>query len=159
MLEGLALEAALTAQGLLLGEGDERTLKALCDAGRLEGGLSVSCRALPEEVIGALVTAMGGALASLRVLDVRTQKPLGLEVQWKDVHEWWDVDGVPELVEALDELALEEPSARVLVDLGEHEGAWQLWCVPRARLAGLFTARLLDAARNRDLLLEVLEAG
>jgi hypothetical protein len=144
--------ATLRRLQLVSGGGPLRGLVRACHAGRLRGGLSVSLQATPDEVVGPLCHALGGAARTLKVLDVRGRRPLELEVQWGEVHERWEVEDVAGLCHNLNDLFRARPEVAVAVVLGEWEDMLQVWCVPRSSLPALLAARLLDEARNLESL-------
>ncbi len=113
------------------------TLRRACHESRLVGGLSLSLRVLPDEVVGALTYAMGGAARKLRVLDVREGPPMSMEVEWGATHETWDVDDVPTLINNLNSLFEAERDVNTLIVLGEWEDMLQVWAVPKARAHAL----------------------
>jgi hypothetical protein len=143
-----SLLETLRARQLVTGTRPVRSLVRACHAGRLAGGLSVSLRATPDEVVGPLCHAVGGAARALKVLDVRGARPLELEVQWGEVHERWEVEDVAGLCHNLNDLFRAEPSTRAIAVLGEWEDMLQLWCVPRLDLPALLEGRVLEEARN-----------
>lgn len=144
--------------GLVKGRGAlPRSLLAACNAGRLDGGLSISLRATPDEALGPLLHAMGGAARRLKLLDVRTTTPPVLEVAFDVLHEKWEVDGVEGLIHNLNDLLRDEADARLLVVLGEWEDMLQAWALARAPLKALLDARVLDDARNVTVLRRLLE--
>jgi hypothetical protein len=144
--------------GLVKGRGAlPRGLLAACHSGRLEGGLSISLRATPDEVLGALVYAMGGAAKRLKLLDVRATTPPVLEVAFGELHEKWEVEGVEGLIHNLDDLLRDEADARLLVVLGEWEDMLQVWALGREPLRRLLEGRELDDARNAATLRRLLE--
>jgi hypothetical protein len=143
--------------GLLTGTGRERGLVRLCHARRLAGGLSVSLGATPDEVLGPLTHAIGGAALTLRVSDVRTGPPMVIHIEWGELKEKWEVRDVAALVHNLNDLFKSEPDARLVVVLGEWEDMLQLWPVERGALAKLLEARLLDDAFNVAALRRALE--
>ncbi|MCC6337978.1 MAG: transposase, partial [Myxococcales bacterium] len=141
------LATTLKALGLLKGRGAAKSLVRLCHAERLVGGLSVSLRATPDEVIGALAHALGGAATKLKLLDVRTTTPPVLEVQWREVHEQWEVDGLDALVHNLNDLFRDEPDVKVAVVLAEsrlrklEDGRYEY--SPKKGVAFILTAEAL----------------
>jgi hypothetical protein len=151
------LEATLRELKLLKGSRPVQSLPRACHAGRLAGGLSVSLGATPDEVVGPLCQAVGGAARALKVLDVRGRGPLELEVQWGEVHEKWEVEDVAGLCHNLNDLFRQEPSTAAIAVLGEWEDMLQLWCVPRAVLPRLVRARVLEEARNAGTLQRLVE--
>ncbi|HYO73928.1 MAG TPA: hypothetical protein VEU33_48455, partial [Archangium sp.] len=54
------------------------SLLRLCDAGLLEGGLTVAFGVRPDELVGPLTMAMGGAAKRFKVVDVRERPRLEL---------------------------------------------------------------------------------
>ncbi len=149
----------LRALGLVSGKGalPKRLLEA-CHEERLVGGMSISLRALPDEVVGPLTHAMGGAATRLKVLDVRTTHPMVMEIQWLDVKEKWEIESVESLIHALGDLFLDEPEVKALVVLGEWEDMLQLWALRTDVLEVLLSTNLLDEARNVATLRERYEA-
>jgi hypothetical protein len=137
----------LTAPALLARRRPLPGLASACHEGRLEGGLSISLRALPDEVVGGLCWALGPAARELKVTDVRTGPPMVLVIEWRGLREQWEVEDVQGLVQNLNDL-LRGTDARVAVVLGEREDMLQVWCVPRLHLGRLLDARLLDEAAN-----------
>ncbi len=152
----VSLAQRLRPLGLVTGRGREATLLRLCHAGRLVGGLSVSLRATPDELIGPLCHALGGAALRLRVLDVRTARPLVVEVQSGELAEKWELVSLEALVHNLNDLFRDDAGVKAVAVLGEWEDMLQLWCVEKAALRKLLDARLLEA-RNDVELVRLLE--
>jgi hypothetical protein len=129
----VSLLGRLKELGLLKGRGEQRTLLALCHAGRLVGGLSISLRATPDEVVGPLSHAMGGVAMKLKVLDVRGTRPMELQVEFPSTNgprvERWELDDVRGLVHNLNDLYRDEPTVKQVRVLGEWEDMLQLWCL------------------------------
>ncbi len=149
---------AVRELGLVKGRGAlPRTLLAACHGGRLDGALSISLRATPDEVMGALLHAQGGAARRVRLLDVRTTTPPVLEVGFDALHEKWEVEGVEGLIHNLNDLLRGEADARLLVVLGEWQDMLQVWALERAALRQLLDRRVLDDARNASTLRRLLE--
>lgn len=135
----------LRALGLLNDDGPLPTrLTEACFEERLLGGLSLSRRATPDEAFGPLTRVMGGAAASLRLADVRTD-PCVLELTRGDS---WQVDDVPALLERLNDAFFDVDGVKVLVLLGEWEGMLQVWALTPEVLEVLLSTRLLDGAPN-----------
>lgn len=151
------LSTTLKSLGLLTGRGVAKSLVRLCHAGRLVGGLSVSLQATPDELLGPLLHALGGAAAKLKLLDVRTTTPPVLEVQWREVHEKWECDGLEALVHNLNDLFRAEPDVKLVAVLGDWEDMLQLWCVTKEHARVLLDRRVLDDARNAPTLRRLLE--
>jgi hypothetical protein len=124
------------------------SLLALCHAGRLHGGLSIAISATPDEVLGGLTAAMGGAAKSLRLEDVRGTGPFELHVRTREGLEKWEVAGLEGLVHNLDDLFRTDSSVRACAVLGEWEDMLQLWCLDRLRLLALLQERWFEP-RNR----------
>lgn len=135
----MALRKQLQALKLLTGRGTQGSLLGLCHAGRLVGGLSVSLRATPDEVLGALTHAMGGVASKLKITDVRSGPPMQLEVEFPTAEgkkvERWEVEDTRNLVHNLNDLYRDEPTVKQARVLGEWEDMLQLWCV-EGRLVG-----------------------
>lgn len=148
----------IRALGLVQGRGalPKRLLQA-CHDGRLVGGLSISLGATPDEVLGPLTHAMGGAATRLKVHDVRTTRPLVMEVEWGALREKWELEDVEGLVHNLNDLFSAEAGVKRVVVLGEWEDMLQLWALDRAALQRLLDGRLLDDARNAAALRRALE--
>ena len=131
---GAALRARLKELGFLKAGARQKTLLALCHAGNLHGGLSISLSATPDEVLGGLCAAMGGAAAKLRLEDVRGKGSFELHVRVGEVLERWEVEGVEGLVHNLNDLFRSDQTVRAVAVLGEWEDMLQLWCLDRLRL-------------------------
>jgi hypothetical protein len=145
----------LVALGLVRGdEALPRTLAQACHKERLVGGLSLSLRATPDEVIGWLAHAMGGRARKLKVLDVRGAT---LEVECGELHEHWRVDSLEALIDRLNETFCDDDGLKLLVVLGEHEDMLQAWALSPEVLEVLLETTLLDEARNRRTLRELLD--
>ncbi len=142
---------------LITGRGKHADLLRLCHAGRLVGGLSMSLRATPDEVVGPLTHAMGGAAKQFRVLDVRSGPPLELEMQAGALHEKWEVRDVPGLVHNLNDLYRDDPGVKAIALLGEWEDMLHAWCVEKAVLPTLLRRRVLDAVVNADTLWALID--
>lgn len=118
--------------GLIIGDEPLPTpLRRACHDGRLLGGLSLSLRAWPDEVISPLTHAVG--VQKFRVLDVRTTSPMVLEIEWGAVHEKWEVEDLTALIDNLNSLFDEAPALKELLVLGEWEDMLQVWAVPKVR--------------------------
>lgn len=146
----------LAALGLIRGEGELPTrLLEACHDERLVGGLSLSLRATPDEVVGPLTHAMGGAATKVRVLDVRSGPPMALELGFGGgVTETWTVEDVDALIEQLGDFFRDDDAVKPLVVLGEWEGMLQVWALRADLLEVLLSTQLLDGARNLEALRE-----
>ena len=125
-------------------------LRVLCDAGALDGGLSVALDVRPDEAFGALCSAVGGQASKLKVLDVREQ-PAALLVRFDQTEESWDVPTLAALVHNLNDLLRSDPEARAIAVLGEWNDALQLWCLPKKVLADSWGAPYFDPLNADDL--------
>lgn len=139
-------------EGLVSGGGPLGHLARACHDGRLVGGLSVARAATPDELVGHLTGALGGAARGLKVLDVRVGDPMTMEVRWGERHETWEVADLEALVEAANELFARDATVAAAAVLGEWEDMLQLWCVPKARLVRLLQGGVLTGALNRHTL-------
>ncbi|MEW6431266.1 MAG: hypothetical protein AB1730_07125 [Myxococcota bacterium] len=151
------LSTTLKSLGLLTGRGAAKNLLRLCHAGRLVGALSVSLRATPDELLGPLLHAMGGAATKLKLHDVRTTTPPVLDIEWREVREKWECDGLEALVHNLNDLFRDEPDVKLVAVLGEWDDMLQLWCVTKEHARVLLDHRVLDDARNAPTLRRLLE--
>ncbi len=129
----------------------EVSLLRLCEAGLLVGGLSVALGVRPDELVGPLTLAMGGAARRLRVLDVRERPVLQLEVLAGDAAEKWEVEDLYALVHNLNDLYRDATDVARVAVLGEWEDALQLWCVPRASLPRLLKEAFFQPQNRRAL--------
>ncbi|MFP2912442.1 hypothetical protein ACLESD_46970 [Pyxidicoccus sp. 3LFB2] len=143
LIEVLAQERLLkdrdaAAEVVRQGEPPHVSLLRLCDAGLLEGGLSVAYGVRPDELVGSLTNVMGGAARRFKVVDVRERPVLELHVLAGDVSERWEVEDLSALVHNLNSLYRDAPDVRAVAELGEWEDALQLWCVDKRTLPRLF---------------------
>jgi hypothetical protein len=127
------------------------SLMRLCDAGLLEGGLSVALGVRPDELVGPLTLAMGGAARRFKLVDVRERPVLELHVLAGDVSERWEVEDLWALVHNLNDLYREAQDVRAIAVLGEWNDALQLLCVEKRLVAKLLREPFF-APRNRDAL-------
>jgi len=153
---GLLRPGAPTADKRLKRARPERALLLLCDAGALDGGLSVALDVRPDELIGPLCAAAGGSARSLKVLDVRDLPELELRIAYGDLSEGWAVPDARALVHNLNDLLGADPAARAIAVLGEWQDSLQLWCVPKEKLGALFRESFFEPA-NRDELRLLIE--
>jgi hypothetical protein len=127
------------------------SLMRLCDAGLLEGGLSVALGVRPDELVGPLTLAMGGAARRFKLVDVRERPVLELHVLAGDVSERWEVEDLWALVHNLNDLYREAQDVRAIAVLGEWNDALQLLCVEKRSVPKLLREPFF-APRNRDAL-------
>jgi hypothetical protein len=146
------LRARLKDLGFLKAGAKEKTLLALCHAGRLHGGLSVSLAATPDEVLGGLCTAMGGAATALRLEDVRGRGPFELHVRTREGLERWQVEDTAGLIHNLNDFFRSDTNVRACAVLGEWEDMLQLLVVDRFRLLMLHSEPWFEAQNRADLI-------
>ena len=140
----------LVAAGTHFPSGVE-ALPALCDAGVLEGGLSVALDLRPDELIGPLCERIGGTAQALRVLDVREDPEVALVVNAGRGEEAWAVRDARDLVERCNDEFGDDPQALAVAVLGEWEDMLQLWFVPKRALSSLLRTPFFQA-ENRSRL-------
>lgn len=162
-----ALEDTLERLGLLQDSGEDgrahpeadapgstrEALVALCDQGRLRGGLSFAREVSPDEAFGPLVTAMGGAARRLKLLDVLEREGTTLLVAEDGESEAWAVPSLPALLARLDARFRDAAGvSRVLVLGATDRGDLQIWLVSSAHAEALLRLPGLDAEtlRPRD---------
>ena len=126
-------------------------LLRLCDAGLLEGGLAVAWGVRPDELVGPLTHALGGAARRFKVVDVRERPVLELHILAGTVSERWEVEDVAALVHNLNDVYRAEVDVRAIAVLGEWNDALQLLCVDKRALPRLLREGVL-APRNREAL-------
>jgi hypothetical protein len=151
----MSIKAELQRLGLLA-EGahfpsDQQALVALCDAGVLDGGLTVALDLKPDELIGPLCERIGGSARALKVLDVRDDPEIALIVDAGNGEEGWEVRDSRDLVERCNEEFLEDAEARAVAVLGEWEDSLQLWCIPKRALPSLLRAPFFQAENRARL--------
>lgn len=155
----MTIKAELERMGLLA-EGahfpsGQQALAALCDAGVLEGGLTIALDLKPDELIGPLCERIGGKARTLKVLDARDDPEPELLVDAGDGEEAWPIRDPRDLVDRCNEAFQSDPEARPVAVLGEWEDMLQLWCVPRGALPSLLRAPFFQA-ENRSRLSALL---
>jgi len=151
----MSLKADLERLGLLA-EGahvpaELHSLVALCDAGLLEGGLTVALDLKPDELIGPLCERIGGGARALKVLDVREDPEAALILDAGQGEESWEVREPRDLVERCNEEFQDDPEARAVAVLGEWEDSLQLWCIPKSTLQSLLRAPFFQAENRARL--------
>ncbi|HYO73556.1 MAG TPA: hypothetical protein VEU33_46570, partial [Archangium sp.] len=127
------------------------SLLRLCDAGLLEGGLTVAFGVRPDELVGPLTLAMGGAARRFKLVDVRERPVLELHILAGEVSERWEVEDLWALVHNLNDLYRDTQDVRAIAVLGEWNDALQLLCVDKRALPRLLRERFF-APQNRDAL-------
>jgi hypothetical protein len=151
----MSLKADLTRLGLLANGAhippEAHSLTALCDAGVLEGGLSIALDLRPDELIGPLCEGIGGTARALKVLDVRDDPEVALIVDAGGGEESWEVRDPRDLVERCNDEFRDDAEARVVAVLGEWEDSLQLWCIPKRALSSLLRAPFFEAENRARL--------
>jgi len=150
----MSLKADLQHLGLLADGAHvppEQQLLALCDAGALDGGLSIALDLRPDELIGPLCERIGGSALQLKVLDVREDPEVALIVDAGNGEEGWEVREPRDLVERCNEEFRDDVEARVVAVLGEWEDSLQLWCIPKRALSSLLRAPFFQAENRARL--------
>jgi len=151
----MRLKADLEALGLLAAGAhippEAHALTALCDAGVLEGGLSIALDLKPDELIGPLCERIGGTARVLKVLDVRDDGESALIVDAGRGEESWDVRDARDLVERCNEEFRDDAEAGAVAVLGEWEDSLQLWCIPKRALSSLLRAPFFQAENRARL--------
>ena len=93
----------------------EQQLLALCDAGALEGGLTIALDLRPDELIGPLCERIGGSAQLLKVLDVREDPEVALIIEAGKGEESWEVREPRDLVERCNEEFRDDDEARAVL--------------------------------------------
>jgi hypothetical protein len=135
--ERLLKDPEAATEVLVPGEPPEVSLLRLCDAGLLHGGLSVALGVRPDELVGPLTQAMGGAARGFKLVDVRERKTLELHVLVGDSTERWEVEDLSALVHNLNDLYRDAADVRAVAILGEWADALQLLCTDKRSLPRL----------------------
>ncbi|RKG95850.1 hypothetical protein D7V97_36575 [Corallococcus sp. CA053C] len=149
--ERLLKDPAAAAGLVPAGEPPHVSLLRLCEAGVLAGGLTVGYGVRPDELVGPLTAAMGGAARRLKIVDVRERPVLELHVAAGDVTEKWEVEDVPALVHNLNDLYRDAADVRAVAVLGEWEDSLQLLCVERRALGRLLRQPFFAPVNARAL--------
>jgi len=138
---------------------EAHALTALCDAGVLEGGLSIALDLRPDELIGPLCEGIGGRARLLKVLDVRDDPEVALIVDAGRGEESWDVRDPRDLVERCNEEFRDDAEASAVAVLGEWEDSLQRWCIPKRALSSLLRAPFFEAENRARLSAQVPAAN
>lgn len=149
--EHLLKERTAAAEVVVAGEPPHVSLLRLCDAGALVGGLAVGYGVRPDELVGPLTAAMGGAARRFKVVDVRERPVLELHILAGDITERWEVEDIPALVHNLNDLYREAADTRAVALLGEWNDALQLLCVDKRALPRLLRQSYFAPVNQRDL--------
>jgi hypothetical protein len=149
--ERLLKDRAATTEVFVPGEPPEVSLLRLCDAGLLHGGLSVALGVRPDELVGPLTQAMGGAARGFKLEDVRERPTLELHVVVGDRTERWEVEDLSALVHNMNDLYRDAPDVRAVAVLGEWADALQLLCVEKHSLPRLLRQPFFAPMNMRDL--------
>ena len=149
--ERLLKDNAAAAEVLVPGEPPHVALLRLCDAGLLHGGLSVALGVRPDELVGPLTLAMGGAARGFKVVDVRERPTLELHVLVGERTERWEVEDLAALVHNLNDLYRESQQVRAIAVLGEWADALQLVCVEKRALPRLLRQAFFAPVNHAQL--------
>lgn len=149
--ERLLKDRAAAAEVLGEGEPPHVSLLRLCDAGLLEGGLTVAYGVRADELVGPLTAAMGGAARRFKLVDVRERPVLELHVLAGDVSERWEVEDLAALVHNLNDLYRDAPDVRAVAVLGEWNDALQLLSVDKRALPRLLRQSFFAPVNQRQL--------
>ncbi|RKH37004.1 hypothetical protein [Corallococcus sicarius] len=149
--ERLLKDPAAAAGLVPPGEPPHVSLLRLCEAGVLAGGLTVGYGVRPDELLGPLTAAMGGAARRLKIVDVRERPVLELHVAAGELTEKWEVEDVPALVHNLNDLYRDAADVRAVAVLGEWEDSLQLLCVERRALGRLLRQPFFAPVNARAL--------
>ncbi len=127
--------SALIAEAQRLGVAsldiDRPHLARACHLRWLTGGLSFAATLRPDDALGPLLYALGGAARRLRVLDVSTGNPSVFDIAFDERREQWTIADLPELIGHLNALFRNDDSVKAVVSLGEWEDMQQWWCLPK----------------------------
>lgn len=149
--ERLLKDRAAAAEVIVPGEPPHVALLRLCDAGLLHGGLSVALGVRPDELVGPLTLAMGGAARSFKLVDVRERGTLELHVLVGELTERWEVEDLSALVHNLNDLYREAPDVRAIAVLGEWADSLQLLCVDKRSVSRLLRQSFFAPVNARSL--------
>jgi hypothetical protein len=132
-------------------------LLKLCGAAALEGSLSVALDVRADELIGPLVSTMGGMAAELKVIEVRDEPRPELTVRLAGLQTTWSVPDLDALVGHLNTLFKADPSTKAVAILGEWDDALQLWALDKRALPELLQESFF-LPRNREELFTLAHA-
>ncbi len=126
------------------------SLRALCAAGVLEGGLSVASDIRPTDLVGPLCSYLGGPAARLRVLEALSE-PAEVWVLVGGKEERWPTPDVAALVTHLNRCYRREPQVPAIARLGRWEDAWQFWCISKRVLTVVLREKFFEAENSAEL--------
>lgn len=118
-------------------------LLQLCNAGLLDGGLTVALDVHPDELIGPLAATAGGRARLLKVIEVR-EKPAEMILSLTGSEHRWSVSGLVQMVDHFNELFGNDASVKAVAVLGDWDKALQLWCLRKALLPKLLQERFFS---------------
>jgi len=124
-------------EACVAGDRPDGALLRLCSRGCLQGGLRAALGVRPEELMGPLLHALGGAARTLKLVDVRDRPVLELHVLVEGALERWEVPDLRALIHNVNDLYRGTSGVKRGAVLGEWEDALQLWCLPAAALEEL----------------------
>jgi hypothetical protein len=105
----------------------------------------------PDELVGPLTAAMGGAARRFKLVDVREKPVLELHILAGDVTERWEVEDLAALVHNLNDLYRSAADVRAVALLGEWHDALQLLCVDKRALPKLLRQSFFAPANQPQL--------
>lgn len=149
--EQLLKDRAAAAEVLVPGEPPEVSLLRLCDAGLLQGGLSVALDVRADELVGPLTQAMGGAARGFKLVDVRERPTLELHVLVGELTERWEVEDLSAFIHNLNDLYRGAPDVRAIAVLGEWADSLQVLCVDKRSLPRMLRQPFFAPVNARDL--------
>ncbi|ADO75813.1 hypothetical protein [Stigmatella aurantiaca] len=156
--ERLVKDRVAAAQVAVPGEPPPVSLLRLCEAGLLQGGLTVAFNVRPDELVGPLTLAMGGAARRFKLVDVRERPHLELHALVGERTERWEVEDLPALVHNLNDVYRDDAGVRAVAVLGEWADALQLVCVDKRALPRLLRQSFFEPL-NRAALLAMTGEG
>jgi hypothetical protein len=156
--EHLVQDRAAAAQVAVMGEPPPVSVLRLCDAGLLQGGLAAALTVRPDELVGPLTRAMGGAAQRFKLVDVRERPRLELHAFVDGHTERWEVEELPGLVHNLNDVYRHEAGVRAVAVLGEWADALQLLCVDKRALPRLLRQSFFEPL-NREALQAITAQG
>ncbi|SEM73616.1 hypothetical protein SAMN05444354_12235 [Stigmatella aurantiaca] len=156
--EHLVQDRDAAARVAVPGEPPHVSVLRLCEAGLLQGGLTAALNVRPDELVGPLTLAMGGAARRFKLVDVRERPRLELHALVEGHTERWEVEDLPGLVHNLNDVYRQEAGVRAVAVLGEWADALQLLCVDKRALPRLLRQSFFEPL-NREALQSITAQG
>jgi hypothetical protein len=156
--ERLVQERDAAARVAVPGEPPHVSVLRLCEAGLLQGGLTAALNVRPDELVGPLTLAMGGAARRFKLVDVRERPRLELHALVEGRTERWEVEELPGLVHNLNDVYRQDAGVRAVAVLGEWADALQLLCVDKRALPRLLRQSFFEPL-NRETLQAIAAQG